>query len=461
MSPTDSMFLLGESHEHPMHVGGLCLFEPPEGTQASDFMALFDASRDRGEVAPLLRKRARRSRTSLGQWGWDRDTEVDLDYHITHSAVPAPGGMSELLELVSRLHAWPLDRSRPLWEMHLIEGLADGGFAVYTKIHHALTDGVSAMRLLCGVLSEDAATRDMPAPWEAIGRDRAAPSHSGPARSGFNMSHVPAAALRLTGGAVAEIAGLVPALAGALDRALHDRGGSISLTAPGSILNVPIGAARRFAAQSWPLERLRLVAKFADATINDVVLAMCSGALRTFLGVLNALPDDPLIAMVPVSLRGEQKDNQAGNEIGMLMCNLGTHLDDPEQRLTTVRDFMIEGKTSMRTLSRTQIMATSALGAAPLALRMLGIGGPLRPANVMVSSVAGPTAPLHWNGARLTALYPLSIPVDGQALNITCTSTSDQIGFGLTACRRSLPSLQPMLDHLDSELEALEQAVGL
>jgi WS/DGAT/MGAT family acyltransferase len=227
------------------------------------------------------------------------------------------------------------------------------------------------------------------------------------------------------------------------------------------MLNVPIGAARRFAAGSWPLERVRLVAKLADATINDVVLAMCSGALRTFLDALQALPDGPLIAMVPVSLRGEQPDNQAGNEIAVLMCNLGTHLDDPAQRLTTVRDCMREGKDAMRTLSRTQILAASALGAAPLALRVLGIGGPVRPPNVMVSNVPGPTAPLHWNGARLNALYPLSIPVDGQALNITCTSTSDEIGFGLTACRRSVPHLQPMLDHLDTELGALEQAVGL
>ena len=143
------------------------------------------------------------------------------------------------------------------------------------------------------------------------------------------------------------------------------------------------------------------------------------------------------------------------------MCNLATHLADPAQRLQVVRDSMSEGKQAMRTRSRTQVLAMSALGASPLALSMLGLGGPIRPPNVMISNVPGPATPLYWNGARMTALYPLSVPVHGQALNITCTSTVDEIAFGLTGCRRSVPHLQPMLDHLDDELGALEQAVGL
>ena len=168
MSPTDSMFLLGESREHPMHVGGLALFEPPEGAQARELREMFGAALTRDRVAPLLRKRATRSLTTLGQWGWDTDTEVDLDYHVRHDALPRPGGIDELMALVSRLHAGLLDRSRPLWEMHLIEGLDDGRFAVYTKIHHALADGVSAMKLLRSALSEDPDARDMPAPWEPL-----------------------------------------------------------------------------------------------------------------------------------------------------------------------------------------------------------------------------------------------------------------------------------------------------
>ena len=150
MAPTDSLFLLGESREHPMHVGGLAVFTPPEGASAADVRAMFDAALLGDQVATPFRKRARRSVTSLGQWGWDHlpHDEVDLEHHVRRDALPQPGGMTELMTLVSRLHGTLLDRSRPLWEMHLIEGLADGRYAIYTKIHHALADGASAMRLL-------------------------------------------------------------------------------------------------------------------------------------------------------------------------------------------------------------------------------------------------------------------------------------------------------------------------
>ncbi|MFC4602250.1 WS/DGAT/MGAT family O-acyltransferase [Rhodococcus kronopolitis] len=463
MSPTDSMFLLGESRDHPMHVGGLALFVPPEGADPRAMAAMLDAALVRGAVAPLLRKRAARSLTTLGQWGWESDTEVDLGHHVRHDALPAPGGTLELTALVARLHAGLLDRSRPLWEMHVIEGLADGRLAVYFKIHHALADGVSAMKLLRSALSEDPETRGMPAPWEPLVRERRAlalvpdPPAGGPPGP-FDL---PAAVLRAARGAAGEAAGLVPALAGTVDRARRERGGSLSLAAPKSVLNVPIGGARRFAGRSWPIERLRLVAKHADATINDVVLAMCAGALRAYLGDLDALPESPLIAMVPVSLRRDPSGEQTGNAIGTLMCNLATHLADPARRLEVVHTSMSEGKDAMRAMSSVQSLAVSALGAAPLALGMLGLGGPVRPANVMISNLPGPAAPLYWNGARMTALYPLSVPVDGQALNITCTSTDDEIAFGLTACRRALPTLEPLLGHLDDELGALERAVVL
>ncbi|GAA4471355.1 wax ester/triacylglycerol synthase family O-acyltransferase [Rhodococcus olei] len=457
MSPTDSMFLLAESREHPMHVGGLVLLEPPEGGDARDVRAMLDDALRRNWVSPQLRRRPRRALTTLGQWGWETEDDIDLAHHIQHVALPHPGGPGELMDLVSRLHAGLLDRSRPLWEMHLIEGLADGRFAVYMKIHHALADGVSAMRMLRRALSEDPEARDMPAPWEP-GTPRLALAA---VASGAGAMDLAGAALRAARGVVDEVAGLVPALADTVDRAVHGRGGALALAAPSSPLNVPIGGARRFAARSWALERLRLVAKCADATINDVVLAMCSGALRSFLSGLDSLPVDPLLAMVPVSLRGAGTDG-AGNKIGLLTCNLGTHLDDAGGRLDAVRSSMREGKETMVARSATQIRAMSALGAAPLAIgMMLGRHTPIRPANVMISNVPGPRAPLYWNGARMTALYPLSIPVDGQALNITCTSTDTEIAFGLTGCRRSVPDLHPFLGHLDEELGALEQAVGL
>ncbi|RYF59256.1 MAG: wax ester/triacylglycerol synthase family O-acyltransferase, partial [Comamonadaceae bacterium] len=279
MAPTDSLFLLGESLGHPMHVGGLALFTPPAGASAADMRTLFETALTDHRVAPLLRRRARRSLTSLCQWGWDTlpEQHVDLEHHVRRDALPTPGGMDQLMTLVSRLHATLLDRSRPLWEIHLIEGLTGGRCAVYTKIHHALADGTSAMRLLQETLSEDPHRRHMPAPWQPI--PQLAPVHSHQGRQPSATPGGVSTAAGLTGTALragrtvaGEVAGLVPAAIGTLDRAAHGRGGAMSLTAPHTLLNVPIGGARHVAARTLPLERIRLLAKHAQATVNDIVL---------------------------------------------------------------------------------------------------------------------------------------------------------------------------------------------
>jgi len=466
MSPADSVFLLGESREHPMHVGGLVLLQPPDGAEAHDVREMLDEAIARNQVTPLLGKRPRRSVSSLGQWSWETDDQFDIGHHIRHDALAQPGGMRELSALVSRLHSTLLDRNRPLWEMHLIEGLANGHYAVYTKIHHSVADGVSAMRLLRRALSTDSDKRGMPAPWEPRGRtERPTVDVDG------GLLDLPFSAVRTAADVVGEATGLVPAVTDSVVRAFRNQGGPVSFAAPHSVLNVPITGARQFAARSWSLDRLRLVAKLADATINDVVLAMCSGALRGYLEDRGALPDRSLVAMVPVSLRGESDEpqpinasnEQSGNRIGTLMCNLGTDLTDPAARLETIRTCMTEGKEAMRGMSTAQVLAMAALGSAPLALDMLlGHHGPVRPPyNLIISNVPGTNSPLYWNGARLEALYPLSLPLDGQALNITCTSTDNSISFGLTGCRRAMPQLGPILDGLDAELAALETAAGI
>ncbi|TQC40149.1 wax ester/triacylglycerol synthase family O-acyltransferase, partial [Rhodococcus sp. WS4] len=284
MAPTDSLFLLGESREHPMHVGGLALFTPPDGASAADLREMFETALTGDRVATLFRKRARRSVTSLGQWGWDTlaDHEVDLGHHVRRDALPRPGGTDELMALVSRLHGTLLDRSRPLWEMHLIEGLADGRYAVYTKIHHALADGASAMNLLTGSLSADPHRRHMPAPWQPAPRLTAVPTPHEPMDSPLDRGlsaalDLPGLALRAGRTVAGEVAGLVPAAIGTLDRAAHGTGGALSLTAPHTVLNGPIGGARQVAARTFPLERIRLLAKHADATVNDIVLAISAG----------------------------------------------------------------------------------------------------------------------------------------------------------------------------------------
>lgn len=458
MAPTSSLFLMAESREHPMHVGSLQLFQPPEGADALDVRRMFDDAILDDQVAPLFQKRPRRSITTLGQWGWETDREFDLEHHVRRNALPRPGRVLELLALCSRLHSSLLDRHRPLWEMHLIEGLEDGRYAVYFKVHHSLVDGVSALRMLSKTLTPDPEERGMAAPWAP--RERT-PGRNADSRNAATRGSAAKDARRLLDDAV----GLGPAFARTLSRAMKEQSGSLSFSAPKSMLNVPITGARRFAAQSWPIDRIRRVGKASEATVNDVVLAMCSGALRNYLLSLDALPDAPLIAMVPVSLHGEEPSSAdgGGNAVGVIMCNLGTHLPDPGERLATVHRSMLEGKQALGTMSPMQILAMSAIGLSPLAiwplLRLTGTARP--PFNLVISNVPGPRQPMYWNGARLDGLYPLSIPLDGQALNITCTSYSDEIAFGLTGCRRTVPHLQRLLGDLDRELTALESAVGI
>ena len=457
MPPQSALFLLAETREHPMHVGSLQLFQPADGATAQDVSALFDQALASTDVAPLFQKRARRSIASLGQWGWEVDEQFDLEHHVRKNALPQPARVRELLALCSRLHSSLLDRHRPLWETHLIEGLNDGRFAVYFKSHHALVDGVSALRVLSRMLSDDPDDLTMPPPWAPRQR------RSKPARE--RNGSMPVATLKQALAMAGDVAGLGPALVRTVGRGINDQGGNVSFSAPKTMFNVPVTGARRFAAQSWPIERIRQVGKACDATVNDVVLTMCSGALRTYLLAEDALPDSPLIAMVPVSLHGEESGagDGGGNSVGVVMCNLGTHLEDPVERLQTVHQSMIDGKDAMRGMSQLQTMAMSALGVSPLAVYpLLRLDGKMRPPfNLVISNVPGPRSPMYWNGARLDGLYPLSIVLDGQALNITVTSYADEIAFGLVGCRRSVPHLQHLLTYLDDELSALEVAVGI
>lgn len=457
ISPVDSMFLALEAAHRPMNIGALLLLNPPMRGNAMDTRAMFAAALSRGRVAEFWRRRPHRSLGSFGQWCWHTDTDVDLGYHVQFDALPQPADMAELQCLVADLHTRRLDRSRPLWRFHLIEGLADGRYAIYVKIHHALADGVSAMRFLQRSFSADPDQRGSPAFWEVVGAEpdedcgTGSPRRTDPIAAGRGLIH-----------AVGKSTGVLSALGDTAWRALQRRGGPLTLAAPHTPLNVPIGKARVFAGCAFPTERLRRVANHTGATVNDVVLAMCAGALRRYLLAHGALPDAPLIAMVPVSLRHDQQpdrpDPVAGNRISTLMCSLATHLADPAARLAAVQASAREAKAALAQRSQLQAVAMAALGAAPLAITMMAghAGGLLRPPNTMISNIPGPTGALYWNGARLDALYPLSVPVDGQALNITCTTVNDHVMFGMTGCRRAVPAIDMIPDSLGRELDLLD-----
>jgi diacylglycerol O-acyltransferase len=452
MPPTESMFLIPESREQPMHVGSLQLFELPEGADRSLIRETYEELLASTDVAPLFRRRPYRSWSTLGQWSWIDDEDIDLEHHVRHSGLPEPGRVRELLALVSRLHGTLLDRQRPLWEMHVIEGLTDDRFAVYTKLHHALMDGVSGLRLLQRTLSEDA--HDLSAQSFWVSRKKKSSKSSG-----SNPFGLPLAAVR----GVADLVGLTPTALRTLQQGLLDSSVVLPGQAPRSMLNVPITGARRFAAQSWSMERIRALSKATGATVNDVVLAMCAGALRAYMLELGALPDAPLVAMTPVSLRRDDDDESTGNAVGTILCNLGTDLSDAGERLRAIHTSMQRGKDLFSGLNQIQATAISAAMMSPVLLEQVP-GGVARlmppPYNLVISNVPGPKNPLYWNGARLQGIYPLSIPLSGQALNITVTSYAGNMEFGLIGCRRSVPHLQRLLTHLEDALADLEKAAA-
>jgi diacylglycerol O-acyltransferase len=463
IDPTSSGFLFAESRAQPMHVGGLQLFRKPEGAGRNFVKDLYEEMLGYNEPSSLFLKRPHRSLTTGGQWFWKEDDQFDLEYHFRHSALPKPGRVRELLELCGRLHSTRLALERPLWEVHLIEGLRDGRVAMYTKMHHALVDGISSMRLVQQVLSKDPDETGMPPMWSASHSRKPSSGGGGSDQGIFGLS---ASVVRSALAISADAAGLPAALVKTLTRGVRNETSAVSLYAPRTIINKKITGARRFAAEDWPMERIKAVGKASDTTVNDVVLAMCSGAMRTYLTELDALPDSSLVAMVPVGLQAKESQSASasgGNAVGAVMVKLGTDVADPADRLEVIHRSMADGKEALGTMTPAQILAMSALGLAPAVLapilKMQGLTRP--PFNLVISNEPGPREPHYFNGARLEGVYPLSIPIHGMGLNITCTSYDGQMDFGLTGCRRTVPRLQRLLTHLDDELSALEKAAGV
>lgn len=452
LSPTDQLFLWLEKRQQPMHVGGLQLFSFPENAPDDYVARLAEQLRQQHQVtAPFNRRLSYR----LGQPVWVEDDQLDLEHHFRFEALPTPGRIRELLSFVSAEHSHLMDRERPMWEVHLIEGLKDRQFALYTKVHHSLIDGVSAMRLATRMLSENPHETGMPPIWDMTPRAR-----SGGDDGSLSLWRSVAHLLGSSGKQLGTIPTVAKELLKTINQARKDPAYHSIFHAPRSVLNQKITGSRRFAAQSYCLKRIKAVCEAYGTTVNDVVTAMCASALRTYLMNQDALPAKPLIAFVPVSLRRD--DSSEGNQVGVILANLHTDENDPGQRLMKIHQSMEEAKDRYRNMSSEEIVNYTALTLAPAAFHLLtGMAPNWQTFNVVISNVPGPSEPRYWNGARLEGMYPVSIAMDRLALNMTLTSYNGQVEFGLIGCRRTLPSMQRMLDHLEEGLAELETAAGL
>jgi diacylglycerol O-acyltransferase / wax synthase len=456
LTQSDAMFLYGESRETMMHVASLLPFSPGPDTTADHLRCLMDEVRSEAEVQRPWNLRLRspdRLRNPLQSWV--EDPEVDLEYHVRRSALPSPGDERELGIVVSRLHGHPIDLHRPPWEMHMIEALEGGRFALYVKVHHALADGYTAMRILEHALSRDPAERrplffSIPPP----AREPRALEPTG--------IHFPEllAAVRAQYGASRSVARALLRVARSSRTGEHEL--VSPLRAPRCVLNVRIGRNRRFATQRLDSSRIKAVAKAAGGTLNDVVLALSSASLRRYLIEREALPSAPLIALLPVSLRSKE-DAGGGNSVGAILASLATDVADPAERLAAIVASTRTAKQQLQGMSRAAMFQYSGLLIAPSMLQMIpSAAGRVPPTfNVVISNVPGPEEPLYFRGARLEASYPMSIPVHGQALNITCASYAGSVCFGFTGCRDTVPHLQRLAVYCKEGLAELERALSL
>ena len=447
LHPIDFIFLSLEKRQQPMHVGGLFLFQIPDNapdTFIQDLVADIRKSKCL-PVAPFNNK--------LNGLFWDEDQEFDLDHHFRHIALPHPGRIRELLTYISQEHSALLDRAKPLWTCNIIEGIEGNRFAMYFKIHHAMVDGIAGMRLVEKSLSQDPAAKSIVPLWCVE-----------PPRAKRFKEPQKKSRIKKIMGALKEQLESTPKVMYELSQTIFkDMGRNpdyvSSFQAPSSILNQRVSSSRRFAAQSFELDRLSKIAEALGVTINDVVLAICSGALREYLLSQHALPKKPLIAMVPASIRDDNSD--VSNRITMILANLGTNKETPLERLQIIRRSVLNAKQRFKRMNSNQILNYSALVYGAAGLNIVSGMMPKRQAfNIVISNVPGPREPLYWNGAKLDALYPASIVLDGQALNITMTSYLDKLEVGLTGCRNALPKMQNLLTHLEDEIQRFEEIVG-
>jgi WS/DGAT/MGAT family acyltransferase len=446
----DLSFVLMETRQTPMHVAGLQTFVPPPDAPRDYPRQVFEYLRGFPVTAPPFNYRLRGAGAGRLLPAFEEVDKVDLDYHLRHSALPYPGGERELGVLVSRLHSNPMDLDRPLWEVHLIEGLHGGRFAMYGKLHHSLADGVSGVGLLN--FSEDPQQSRTPPIWaqERKRRPRGAPGRYG----AFGV--LPAAVMSQA----RALPSLLRGLAGSASAAMglkSDPDFTSLAEAPRTILNRNITPQRRVATQSTSLARMKAIGEAAGGSVNDVLLAACSGALRRYLAELDALPRKSLIASIPVALPRDA-GQAGGNAISFANVRLGTDVEDVRERFELIKRSSVAGRAYLKQMSDTALIDYTVLISSPQMLtRLPGIGARVPPIyNVIVSNVPGPRRKLYFLGAEMEAYYPISALAHGQALNITVMSYAGGLYFGFTACHDRVPSVQRLAVYTGEALDELE-----
>ncbi|HST80617.1 MAG TPA: wax ester/triacylglycerol synthase family O-acyltransferase [Kineosporiaceae bacterium] len=460
LSGLDAAFLAMDSGSNYGHVGSVSILQGSDGLTLERLTETFGS---RLHLVPLFTRRLVQVPLGIDQPYWIEDPDFDLEFHVREIALPSPGDDRQLAEQIGRLHSRPLDRARPLWEAYLIYGLEGERQALYTKVHHAAIDGASGGEALGLLMDPDPEGRTIaPAPERVV---ESAPSGlSLLRRSVGHLAFQPIRAARV----MADLTGALPGIARAfalapagttMDGAVLSR---TPVRPPSTPFNRNVTPHRRWSFRWVLLDDVKQVRVAHGGSVNDVVMAMCAGAVRRWLSDHEALPEGPLVAGVPISVRTEDKKGAFGNEVNMLMSLLPTNLADPFARLRAVQEAMRVAKEQHAAIPARVLSDITQFSMPALTARASRLAAQLRlaerstPLNLVISNVPGPRNPLYFGGARMLATYPVSAIADGIGLNITVTGYGDGLGFGLVACRELVPDLDDLAGHLIDELALLK-----
>lgn len=488
----DASFLHMETPTTYGHVSSLTVYDPAGAPGGGGYEVTRRIVESRLHLLAPLRRRLVEVPLGLDLPYWAEDPDFDLDFHVRHHAVPPPGDDRQLAEVVSRIVARPLDRTRPLWELYVIEGLEHGYVAQLTKMHHATIDGKSGAEMLAVLLDLDP-NAPPPAPPEHEWKPEPIPDDAALLRRTFGeYLRKPEKLVRLqirtlremarstqSGGlqALADMAaqGVPGPLGDLMRRRLRaDYGTEVDrppplppMRAPRTPWNRAITPHRRFAFTSVSLDEAKQVRRAFGCTFNDVVMALCSSTLRRYLLDRGVLPAEPLVAMVPVSIRTGAETDTYSNRVSALLCSLATDLDDPVERLRTIQGAMSSAK-EMHAAMPAETLADFTQFAPPaIAARAMRMASRVRiadrmnpPFNVVISNVPGPNIPLYSAGALLKSFYPVSMVTDGQGLNMTVQSYNGDLDFGFIACRELVPDVWDLTDYLHEAMAELSKAAS-
>src|SRR5437588_1113306 len=443
-----------------MHVASTAVFDPSTVPGGYSFEKVVELVESRLPLLPPFRRRLVEVPFQLHHPLWIEDPDFDIEYHVRRAALPAPGGAQELADFAADVMSRALDRTRPLWEMYVVEGLEGGNIASITKTHHAAIDGVSGAELIVNLLDLQPEPTEVPPPDEPWQPDRVPGDRElvGYALNSLSRQPIRAVkALRRTAGVALSIR--------RRNRQPDATPPPAPFTAPRTRPNTSLTPRPRFAFTEVALDEVKMVKNALGGTVNDVVLALCAGALRRYLQARDELPDLGLVAMVPISVRSEDQKGAMGNRVSSMLVGLATDIDDPVERLHLISQGTRQAKEQDKAIGAEVLSDWTEFAAPALAARAARlysrtkVADRMRPLfNVTISNVPGPPFPLYCAGARMVTLYPMGPIADGMGLNITVMSYLASTSFGLVACREARPDVLDIAHRLNHALDELEKA---